>query len=75
LEGIAGIIAIVSIFVVLPKTIFTFIGKRNKYKREAELEKIRYQKEILEMEIEKQKNEIKLLEEENRKFDNIIDNS
>jgi hypothetical protein len=37
-----------------------------------EVEKLKYQKEILELELEKQRNEIKLLEEENRKYDKII---
>ncbi|MDR1802022.1 MAG: hypothetical protein LBQ94_00310 [Treponema sp.] len=68
-------LAIIGIFIVLPKTIFQFIGNQNKHKREMELEKLRYQKEILELELEKQRNEIKLLEEENRKYDNVINNS
>ena len=41
-------------------------GQKNKI-RELEL-----QKEILELEIEKQRNEIKLLEEESKKYDKII---
>ena len=65
-------LAIVGIFIVLPKTIFRFIGDQARHKREFEVEKLKYQKEILELELEKQRNEIKLLEEENRKYDNII---
>ena len=37
-------------------------GINQKHKRNAELEKMKYQKEILELEIEKQNNEIKLLD-------------
>ena len=71
-EWIIGLMAVIGIFIVLPKTLFRFIGDQNRHKRETELEKLRYQKEILELEIEKQRNEIKLLEEENRKYDRII---
>ena len=72
LEWIIGLMAVIGIFIVLPKTIFQFIGDQAKHKSEIEVEKLKYQKEILELELEKQRNEIKLLEEENRKYDNII---
>ena len=65
-------LAIIGIFIVLPKTIFGYISEQKKHKREMEMEKLRYQKEMLELELEKQRNEIKLLEEENRKYDRII---
>ena len=68
-------LAIIGIFIVLPKTLFRFIGDRDKHKRDIELKKLQYQKEILELELEKQRNEIKLLEEENKKYDNVINNS
>ena len=74
-EGASGILAIIALFIVLPKTILSFISNNRKHTREIELEKIKYQKEILELELEKQRNEIKLLEEENKKYDNIINNS
>lgn len=74
-EGAAGIVAIIALFIVLPKTIISHIGNNNKNKRDTELEKMRYQKEILELELEKQRNEIRLLEEENKKLDRIINNS
>ena len=70
-----AIVALVGIFIVLPKTIISFIGNNAKHKRETELEKIKYQKEILELEIQKQNNEIKLLEAESKKYDQIINNS
>jgi len=71
-DWIIALMAVIGIFIVLPKTLFRFIGDQSKHKRETELEKMKYQKEILELELEKQRNEIKLLEEENRKYDNII---
>ena len=71
-EGLTGIIAIVALFIILPKTIASFISKNIKHKREVELEKMKYQKEILELEIQKQNNQIKLLEEENKRYDKII---
>ena len=71
-EGVTGIIAIVALFIILPKTIASFISNNIKHKREAELEKMKYQKEILELEIQKQNNQIKLLEEENKRYDKII---
>jgi cell shape-determining protein MreC len=70
--GITGTLAIVALFIVLPKTILSFISKNIKHKREIELEKIKYQKEILELEVKKQDNQLKLLEEENKKLDKII---
>ena len=74
-EWIIGLMAVIGIFIVLPKTLFRFIGEQGKHKRETEMEKLRYQKEILELELEKQRNAIKLLEEENRKYDNLIKGS
>jgi hypothetical protein len=69
---ITGSIAILSVFVGLPAIVFTFIHKNMKSKRENEIEKLKYQKEILELEIEKENKQIKLLEEENKKLDKII---
>ena len=71
-EWMVAALAVIGIFIVLPKTILGFIGDQAKHKKEMEVEKLKYQKEILELELEKQRNEIKLLEEENRKYDKII---
>jgi cell shape-determining protein MreC len=70
--GVTGIVAIAALFIVLPKTILSFISKNVRHKREIDLEKMRYQKEILELEVKKQDSQIKLLEEENKKLDKII---
>jgi hypothetical protein len=69
---IVGSISILSLFVGLPTIVFTFIHKNMKNKREKEIERLKYQKEILELEIEKENKQIKLLEVENKKLDKII---
>jgi hypothetical protein len=65
---ITGSIAILSLFVGLPGIVFHFIYKSKKNK----IEMIKLQKELLEREIEKEKIQLKVLEEENRKYDKII---
>jgi hypothetical protein len=65
-----GIIAIVSTLVIIPSIALSFVYKIIKNKHD--LKKMQYQKEILELEVEKQNNHIKLLEEENKKYDKII---
>ncbi|MDR1399011.1 MAG: hypothetical protein LBJ41_03720 [Treponema sp.] len=62
------IVGAIAMFMGLPAVIFTFLYHSQKLKNQ-------YKKKILELELEKQKNEIKLLEEENKKYDNIINNS
>ena len=65
-----AIIAIFSVFGLAPMTVFGFILllKRQKHR----VEELRYKKEILELELEKEAYKIKLLEEENRKYDRLI---
>jgi hypothetical protein len=70
---ITGIIAIVSTLIVAPAIVFSFIYKVTKNKQE--IIKLKYQKDILELELKKQNNQIKLLEEENNKYDKIINES
>ena len=50
--------------------VFLFVSKM--VKGQFEVNKMKTQKEILELEIQKQNNQIKLLEEENKKYDKII---
>ena len=50
--------------------VFLFVSKM--VKEHFEVTKMKTQKEILELEIQKQNNQIKLLEEENKKYDKII---
>jgi cell division protein FtsB len=67
LEAIVGTI---SSLIILPGIIFLFVYHSKKQK--LEVEKLKYQKEILELEIEKENTKIKSLEEENKKLDKII---
>jgi hypothetical protein len=67
---IETITAILSIFVILPGIIFSFVYHAKRQKMD--VEKLKYQKEILELEIKKENMKIKLLEEENKKLDKII---
>ena len=53
--------------------IFTFVGKM--VKEQQDVTKMKMQKEILELEIQKQNSQIKLLEEESKKYDKIINES
>ena len=69
---ITGSIAIISLFVGLPVIVLSFIYKNGKNKREKEIEKIKYQKEVLELEVKKQNNQMKIFEEENKKLDTLI---
>jgi hypothetical protein len=65
---ITGSIAVVSLFVGLPGIVLHFIYKSRKNKTEM----IKQQKELLEIEFEKEKLQLRLLEEENRKYDTMI---
>jgi hypothetical protein len=58
-NGAVPILAIVALFIVLPSMIIKAVQKNSRHKREVELEKLKYQKEILELEIEKQNYQIK----------------
>jgi uncharacterized membrane protein (DUF106 family) len=69
---VTAIVAIISVFGITPAILFSFLYKITKNKHE--LKKMQYQKEILELEVEKQNNQIKLLEEENKNLDKIIFN-
>ena len=53
------------VFVFVSKMVKTYIESKN----------IKIQKDILELEIKKQENQIKLLEEENKKYDKLINNN
>jgi hypothetical protein len=65
---ITGSIAILSLFVGLPGITLHFIYKTKKNKTEM----IKQQKELLELELEKAKIQLRLLEEENRKYDKLL---
>jgi len=67
---IAGIIAILSSLLGIPLIVFGFIYLNLKGKRAIEL--LRLQKEILKLELEKDKVKISMLEAENIKYDREI---
>ncbi len=68
---IAGIIAILSSLLGIPLIVFGFIYLNIKGKRAVEMERIK--KEMLELEIEREKLKVRMLEQENLKYDSIID--
>lgn len=68
---IQGIIALISIFVVMPSIVFGFILLSKKEKNRVEI--LRYQKEIAEIDLRKDELKLKLLQEENLKYDRLID--
>jgi len=57
-------------FFVAPALTFGFISYIKKTK--ADVEKKKYQKEILELEIRKEEIHLKMIEEENKKYDKMI---
>jgi hypothetical protein len=65
-----GIVALVCVFIIAPTIVFGFIllGKRGKNK----LEELRYRRDILALELEKDKSRIALLEAESRNYDRLI---
>jgi hypothetical protein len=66
-----AIISILCVFFVAPTIVFGFIylGKRSKLR----LEELRIKKEMLELEVEKEKTHVKALEAENAKLDRMIE--
>jgi competence protein ComGC len=64
---VGGIVLISTVPVLL-----SHLGHIAKLKKDTEIEKIKYQKQIMELELEKEKTKLKLLEEENKNLDKII---
>ena len=64
------IIGVISLLVILPGIICTVAYKSSKNKTEHKV--LEEKRKILELEVELQKGQIKLLEEENKKYDKII---
>ena len=58
-------------FIVAPALTFGFILLNRKIK--SDIEKLKYKKEILELEIQKEEMHIRLIESENRNLDRLID--
>jgi len=68
---LTGILAILSSLIGIPVIVFGFIYLNIKNKRAIETMKI--QKEMLELEVEKERVKVLLLEAENKKYDRIIE--
>jgi hypothetical protein len=68
---ITGFILVVSVFLLVPLASAIVMYKMKK--AEEDTKRLHAQKEILELEIEKQRNQLKLLEAENRNLDKLID--
>ena len=67
------VLGILSSLIVTPGMIFFFIYKLKKNK--SDVEKLKYQKEILELEIRKQEIKLQTLKQENQQLDRIIEQS
>jgi hypothetical protein len=67
---IIPIVSVLCVFVAAPSIIFSFIyfSRKNKLK----LEELKYKKEILELEVDKEYAHLKLIEAENAKYDRLI---
>ena len=65
-----AIVSVISVFGLAPMMVlgFIFLSKRQKYR----IEELRFKKEILELELEREAYKIRLLEEENKKYDYFI---
>jgi len=74
LPQIIGILVIIPSISGIINTIINNIGKHLS-KKEIELKMLEENRKIMELEIEKQKNHLLILEQENKKYDNIINNS
>ena len=68
--NLVGIVSIISLFVVAPLIVFGFVylNKRDKNK----LNILQYQKEIAEIELKKEEAKVRFIEEENKKYDRLI---
>lgn len=69
---VTGIIAILSSLIGIPVIIFGFIYLNVRNKRE--LEAIKIKKEMLELEVEKDRLKLDLFDAENATYDRLIDN-
>jgi hypothetical protein len=65
-----AIISVLSLFVAAPAIVFGFIylSKKNR----ADVEIMRYKREILELELERERIRLRAIEAENVKYDNMI---
>jgi hypothetical protein len=67
LQAIAQLLAAIGLFVCIPMAIYKGLKNRT------DLKKKEQERRIFELEVEKQNNQLKLIEEENKKWDRIIE--
>lgn len=65
-----AIISVICFFVIAPSIVFTFFYMSKKTKIEVEL--LKYKRDMMEIDLEKEKVHLKLIEAENLKYDRII---
>jgi len=63
---------ILAVFAALSSFVIIALSFRVKKIKKDKIEELKLQKEIMELEIKKQEDKIKLLEEENKKLDRVI---
>ena len=70
---IVPVVSVLSIFVFAPAIVFSFIyfSKKSKLK----VEEMRYRRDIMALELEKERLRLQLIEAENAKYDRIIEDS
>jgi len=68
-----AIISVLCVFIGAPMIVFGFIYFSRKGKREVEM--LKYRRDIMALELEKEEVRLKLIEAENRKYDRLIDDS
>jgi hypothetical protein len=66
-----AVISVISLFIIAPIISFSFILLIKKNKKDIEIMKLK--KEMMDIELQKERIHLQLLEEENRKYDRIID--
>lgn len=67
------IVSVLSVFVFAPAIVFSFIYLMRK--RKIGVEELRYKRDIIALELEKDKMRLQLMEAENKKYDRIIDDA
>jgi hypothetical protein len=70
---VVPIVSVLSLFVIAPAIVFTFIYMSKKSK--LNVEEMRYKRDMMALELEKDRLRLQLMEAENAKYDRIIADS
>ena len=73
MSTIIPIISVLSVFVFAPAIVFGFIFLSRKSK--LRIEEIRYKRDLMALEIEKDRVHLQMIEAENKKYDRIIEDA